>query len=199
MIRQNSLLCAGCASRRCLLLMYVSTALLSMPVRLALLANGHGPLGRLPVGFRAKSAIFLASTQKSYFPGFSRHQPSACPLLRRSKGGFATFCLFRDLLGNKGFLDAAALTRQIAQLAARPQMRYKNIFARVAELVDALDLESSTLGMGVQIPPLAPSIISVSCDCASPFFCVKSCTKSAPNYFDSDSVSRLGMSAAARA
>ncbi|SCM71264.1 hypothetical protein KL86DES1_10964 [uncultured Desulfovibrio sp.] len=30
-------------------------------------------------------------------------------------------------------------------------------FARVAELVDALDLESSTIGMGVQVPPLAPS------------------------------------------
>ena len=30
-------------------------------------------------------------------------------------------------------------------------------FARVAELVDALDLESSTYGMGVQLPPLAPS------------------------------------------
>lgn len=29
-------------------------------------------------------------------------------------------------------------------------------FARVAELVDALDLESSTYGMGVQVPPLAP-------------------------------------------
>ena len=42
-------------------------ALLSMPVRLARLANGHGPLGRLPVGFRAKSAIFLAGTQKSCF------------------------------------------------------------------------------------------------------------------------------------
>ena len=38
-----------------------------MPVRLARLANGHGPLGRLPVGFRAKSAIFLAGTQKSCF------------------------------------------------------------------------------------------------------------------------------------
>ena len=42
-------------------------ALLSMPVRLARLANGHGPLGRLPVGFRAKSAIFLAGAQKSCF------------------------------------------------------------------------------------------------------------------------------------
>ena len=42
-------------------------ALLSMPVRLARLANGHGPLGRLPVGFRAKSAIFLAGTQQSCF------------------------------------------------------------------------------------------------------------------------------------
>ena len=43
------------------------TALLSMPVRLSRLANGHGPLGRLSVGFRAKSAIFLAGTQKSCF------------------------------------------------------------------------------------------------------------------------------------
>ena len=47
--------------------MYLSTALLSMPVRLAPLANGHGPLGRLSVGFRAKSSIFLAGTQKSCF------------------------------------------------------------------------------------------------------------------------------------
>lgn len=32
-----------------------------------------------------------------------------------------------------------------------------NLFwARVAELVDALDLESSAYGMGVQIPPFAP-------------------------------------------
>ena len=35
--------------------------------KLATLANGHGPLGRLPVGFRAKSAIFLASVEKSCF------------------------------------------------------------------------------------------------------------------------------------
>jgi len=35
--------------------------------KLARLANGHGPLGRLPVGFRAKSAIFLASAEKSCF------------------------------------------------------------------------------------------------------------------------------------
>ncbi|WP_198005369.1 hypothetical protein [Desulfovibrio sp. 6_1_46AFAA] len=84
-------------------------ALLSMPVRLAQLANGHGPLGRLPVGFRAKSAIFLAGTQKSYFLGFPRHQPSACASLRRSKGSFASFCSFPDLSGNKGFLDASAL------------------------------------------------------------------------------------------
>ena len=47
--------------------MYLSTALLSMPARFARLANGHGPLGRLPVGFRAKSAIFLAGAQKSCF------------------------------------------------------------------------------------------------------------------------------------
>ena len=47
--------------------MYLSTALLSMPVRLARLANGHGPLGRLPVGFRAKSAISLANAEESCF------------------------------------------------------------------------------------------------------------------------------------
>ena len=35
--------------------------------KLATLANGHGPLGRLQVGFRAKSAIFLASVEKSCF------------------------------------------------------------------------------------------------------------------------------------
>ena len=52
---------AGGVIRHFLLLTYLSTALLSMPVRLARLANGHGPLGRLPVGFRAKSTIFLAS------------------------------------------------------------------------------------------------------------------------------------------
>ena len=60
-------MCAGGVIWRFLLLMYLSTALLSMPVRLARLANGHGPLGRLPVGFRAKSAVFLAGTQKSCF------------------------------------------------------------------------------------------------------------------------------------
>ena len=38
-----------------------------MPVSSLRLANGHGPLGRLPVGFRAKSAIFLASAEKSCF------------------------------------------------------------------------------------------------------------------------------------
>ena len=63
---KTSLLCAGCVIWRFLLLMYLST-------------------------FRAKSAIFLAGTQKSYFLGFSRHQPSAYASLRRSKGGFASF------------------------------------------------------------------------------------------------------------
>ena len=48
-----------------LMLAYLSTALLAMPVRLALLANGHGPLGRLPVGFRAKTRRCLAHTKKS--------------------------------------------------------------------------------------------------------------------------------------
>ena len=64
-IRQNQPFGAGGVIWRFLLLMYLSTALLSMPVRLARLANGHGPLGRLPVGFRAKSTIFLASAEKS--------------------------------------------------------------------------------------------------------------------------------------
>ena len=35
--------------------------------KLATLVNGHGPLDRLPVGFHAKSAIFLASAEKSCF------------------------------------------------------------------------------------------------------------------------------------
>ena len=59
--------------------------------------------------FRAKSAIFLAGTQKSYFLGFSRHQPSACASFRRSKGSFRLFLFVPDLSGNKGFLDASAL------------------------------------------------------------------------------------------
>ncbi len=67
MIRQNQPFVRRLRHLRFLLLMYLSTALLSMPVRLARLANGHGPLGRLPVGFRAKSAIFLAGAQQSCF------------------------------------------------------------------------------------------------------------------------------------
>ena len=51
---------------------HLSTALLLMPVRLARLANGHGPLGRLSVGFRAKSAVFLAGAQKSCFSRWLR-------------------------------------------------------------------------------------------------------------------------------
>ena len=113
MIRQNQPFVRRLRHLRFLLLMYLSTALLSMPVRLARLANGHGPLGRHPVGFRAKSAIFLASAQKSYFLGFSRHKPSACASLRRSKDGFASFCSFPDLPGNKDFLDASALIVQL--------------------------------------------------------------------------------------
>ena len=58
---------AGGVIWRFLLLTYVSTSLLSMPVSSLCLANGHGPLGRLPVGFRAKSAIFLARAEKSCF------------------------------------------------------------------------------------------------------------------------------------
>ena len=112
--------------------------------KLATLVNGHGPLDRLPVGFHAKSAIFLASAEKScfsrcdagalavgelvsrtaedsnelheivsregkplarqrltHFLGFSRHQPSACALLRRSRGGFTPFCLLLGYLVNK--------------------------------------------------------------------------------------------------
>ena len=38
--------------------------------------------------FRAKSVIFLARAEQSYFSGFFRRQPSACASLRRSKGGF---------------------------------------------------------------------------------------------------------------
>ena len=63
---KTSLFDVGGIIRRFLPLTYLSTALLLMPVRLGL-ANGHGPLGRLPVGFRAKSAIFLANAQKSCF------------------------------------------------------------------------------------------------------------------------------------
>ena len=58
-IRKTSLFGAGGVIWRFLLLTYVSTALLSMPVKLARLANGHGPLGRLPVGFRAKAPFSL--------------------------------------------------------------------------------------------------------------------------------------------
>ena len=67
MIIRPSLLGAGGVIRRCLLLTCLSTSLLSMPVSSLRLANGHGPLGRLPVGFRAKSAIFLVSAEKSCF------------------------------------------------------------------------------------------------------------------------------------
>ncbi len=67
MIRQSQPFVRRLRHLRFLLLMYLSTALLSMPVWLARLANGHGPLGRLSVGFRAKSAIFLAGAQKSCF------------------------------------------------------------------------------------------------------------------------------------
>ncbi len=34
------------------------------------------------------------------------------------------------------------------------------VFAKVAELVDALDLGSSALGVGVRVPPFAPIILS---------------------------------------
>ena len=33
----------------------------------------------------------LTRQRPAHFPGFSRHQPSACASLRRSKGGFASF------------------------------------------------------------------------------------------------------------
>ncbi|WP_156802963.1 hypothetical protein [Desulfovibrio sp. 6_1_46AFAA] len=56
---KTSLFGAGGVIWRFLLLTYVSTALLLMPVKLARLANGHGPLGRLPVGFRAKAPFSL--------------------------------------------------------------------------------------------------------------------------------------------
>ncbi|MEE0815552.1 MAG: hypothetical protein U0M13_07810, partial [Desulfovibrio fairfieldensis] len=48
-----------------------------------------------------------------------RHQPSACASLRRSKGGFASFCSFPDLSGNKDFLDASALAVRIAAVGTR--------------------------------------------------------------------------------
>ena len=48
----------GGVIRRFLPLTYLSTALLLMPVRLARLANGHGPLDRLSVGFHAKKRHF---------------------------------------------------------------------------------------------------------------------------------------------
>ena len=56
---KTSLFDVGGVIRRFLPLTYLSTALLLMPVRLARLANGHGPLGRLPVGFRAKAPFSL--------------------------------------------------------------------------------------------------------------------------------------------
>ena len=59
-----------------------------MPVRLARLANGHGPLGRLPVGFRAKSAVFLAGTQKSCFSRCDEGALAVGELVSRTdKGG----------------------------------------------------------------------------------------------------------------
>ena len=64
---KTSLFDVGGVIRRFLPLTYLSTALLLMPVRLARLANGHGPLGRLSVGFRAKSAISLANAEESCF------------------------------------------------------------------------------------------------------------------------------------
>ena len=50
-----------------LLLSYLSIALLPMPVRLALLADRHGPLGRFPVGFRAKTRRGLARLKNRQF------------------------------------------------------------------------------------------------------------------------------------
>ena len=67
MIRQNQPFVCRLRHLALLAAHVLEYALLSMPVRLSRLANGHGPLGRLPVGFRAKSAIFLAGAQKSCF------------------------------------------------------------------------------------------------------------------------------------
>ncbi len=64
---KTSLFDVGGVIRRFLPLTYLNTALLLVPVRLGRLANGHGPLGRLPVGFRAKSAISLANAEESCF------------------------------------------------------------------------------------------------------------------------------------
>ena len=67
MIRQNQPFVCRLRHLALLAAHVLEYALLSMPVRLSRLANGHGPLGRLLVGFRAKSAIFLVGTQKSCF------------------------------------------------------------------------------------------------------------------------------------
>ncbi len=88
---KTSLFDVGGVIRRFLPLTYLSTALLLMPVRLARLANGHGPLGRLSVGFRAKSAVFLAGTQKSCF--------SRCDAGALAVGGFSSFLLVPRSIG----------------------------------------------------------------------------------------------------
>ena len=67
MIRQNQPFVCRLRHLALLAAHVLEYALLSMPVRLARLANGHGPLGRLPVGFRAKRAISLANAEESCF------------------------------------------------------------------------------------------------------------------------------------
>ena len=128
MIRQNQPFVCRLRHLALLAAHVLEYALLSMPVRLSRLANGHGPLGRLSVGFRAKSAIFLAGTQKSYFLGFSRHQPSACASLRRNKGGFASSCSFPNLSGNKDFLDASALCPTLDEQRQKNENFYLDLF-----------------------------------------------------------------------
>ena len=55
--------------------------------KLATLVNGHGPLDRLPVGFHAKSAIFLASAEKSCFSRCNAGALAVGELVSRSDKG----------------------------------------------------------------------------------------------------------------
>ena len=55
--------------------------------KLARFANGHGPLGRLPVGFRATSAIFLARAEKSCFSRCDAGALAVGELVSRSDKG----------------------------------------------------------------------------------------------------------------
>ena len=99
--------------RRFLPLTYLSTALLLMPVRLARLANGHGPLDRLSVGFHAKKRHFPCQRRRILV---FRILPAPAIRLRfapAEQGWLRFFCSFPDLPGNKDFLDASALIVQL--------------------------------------------------------------------------------------